>query len=74
MTPTLPPPAQCRHCNRPLNICEAGKVGCGTGRAGAAGRYDDDPVWDALFAQSQDMLKQMADDALTEYQAGEKKK
>lgn len=36
----------------------------------AAPSYDDDPVWNALFAQSQEMLAHMADEALAEFLAG----
>ena len=32
--------------------------------------YDDDPVWDALFARSQDVLARLADEALAERRAG----
>ena len=41
-----------------------------TKRLNARPVYDDDPVWNALFAQSQDILMQMADEALAEYLAG----
>lgn len=33
-------------------------------------RYDDDPVWDALFAKSQHVLEAMADEALSDHLAG----
>lgn len=32
--------------------------------------YDDDPTWNTFFAQNQDMLAQMAEEALAEYLAG----
>lgn len=33
-------------------------------------KYDDDPVWDASFARSQDVLTELAAEALAEYKAG----
>lgn len=39
-------------------------------RMGPRRRYDDDPVWDALFARSQDVLIRLGEEALVEARAG----
>ncbi len=72
----LVPPGFTRYCGS----CGAVWGGCGCAELAArkqvveavqaVNKYDDDPVWDALFEKSQDMLVAMANEALADHLAG----